>query len=123
MTKNRKLILNVIKNSRRHLTADEVFAATRAENPTIAKGTVYRNLGLMVEEGLLRKVTVIGSPDRYDDRTEAHQHMICARCGAIRDVRFDTLKEKIEQSLGTDILSFEMQINYICPECRARGEK
>jgi Fe2+ or Zn2+ uptake regulation protein len=123
MTKNRKLILNVIKNSQGHLTADEIFAAARAENPSIAKGTIYRNLGLMVDEGLLRRVTVIGSPDRYDDRTEVHQHMICARCGAIRDVRFDTLKEKIEQSLGTEILSFEMQINYICPECRARGEK
>jgi len=118
MTKNRKLILKVIKNSKGHLTADEVFEAARYENPSIARGTVYRNLGLMVEEGHLRKVPVIGGPDRYDDRTEAHQHMICARCGAISDVKFDTLKEKIEQSIGTDILSFEMQINYICPKCR-----
>jgi len=118
MTKNRRLILNIIKDSKGHLTADEVLAAARNENPSIAKGTIYRNLGLMVDEGLLRKVTVIGSPDRYDARTEPHQHMICASCGSIRDVKFDTLKSKIEQSVGTEILSFEMQINYICPQCR-----
>jgi len=121
MTKNRKLILDIIKNSKGHLTADEIMTEARKGCPSIAKGTIYRNLGLMTDEGLLRKVSVIGGPDHYDDRTDPHQHMVCAKCGAITDVTFgDNIKDKIEQIVGTDILSFDMQINYVCPNCRKK---
>jgi Fe2+/Zn2+ uptake regulation proteins len=121
MTKNRKLILDIIKNSKGHLTADEIMTIARMEHPSIAKGTIYRNLGLMTDEGLLRKVSVIGGPDHYDCRTDPHQHMVCAKCGSITDVTFgNNIKERIEQIVGTDILSFDMQINYICPDCRSK---
>ena len=68
-------------------------------------------------EGLLHRITESGSPDRYD-RTERHDHLICSRCGKIADVHLPDMQSRIEHTLGREILSYDLKIRYICPDCR-----
>ena len=72
-------------------------------------------------EGLLHRITESGSPDRYD-RTERHDHLICSRCGKIADVHLPDMQSRIERALGREILSYDLKIRYICPDCREQEE-
>lgn len=91
------------------------------EHPSIAIGTVYKHLNTLTEEGLLHRITESSSPDRYD-RTERHDHLICSRCGKIADVHLPDMQSRIEYALGRDILSYDLKIRYICPDCREQEE-
>lgn len=66
---------------------------------------------------MIRKVSVEGSPDRYD-RIEKHDHLICRKCRRLSDMTFEDLTKKLEQQLGEEILFYDLQVFYLCPECK-----
>ena len=63
-TIQKDLVRNAVYEMRRHVTANEVYEFIKAAYPTIGKGTVYRNLDILVDEGSLRKVEVPDGPNR-----------------------------------------------------------
>ena len=65
-TIQKDLVRNTVYEMRRHVTANEVYEFVKEFCPTIGKGTVYRNLDILVEEGNLRKVEVPDGPNRFD---------------------------------------------------------
>ena len=77
MTKQKKLVLSIAENSNAHLTAEEIFILAKKEMPNIALGTVYRNLNILVEEGLLNRIAIAGRPDKFDHVGDEHEHLIC----------------------------------------------
>jgi Fe2+ or Zn2+ uptake regulation protein len=111
----------LVTGLQRHPTAEQVFLEMKREHPSIALGTVYKHLNGLAEEGLLLRITEPGSPDRYD-RTERHDHLICSRCGKIADVHLPDMQSQIERALGREILSYDLKIRYICPDCRGQEE-
>ena len=121
MPKYAEEILAAVTELPRHPTAEQVFMEMINENPRISIGTVYKHLNALAEDGLLHRITESGSPDRYD-RTERHDHMICSRCGKIEDIRLPDMQSRIERALGWDILSYDLKIRYICPDCREQEE-
>ena len=121
MPKYAEEILAAVTELQRHPTAEQVFLEMKKEHPSIAIGTVYKHLNALAEEGLLHRITESGSPDRYD-RTERHDHLICSRCGKIADVHLPDIQSRIEHALGRDILSYDLKIRYICPDCREQEE-
>lgn len=66
MTKNGKLILEIVHGSSEHPTAEQIFMKAREKSPGIALATVYNNLNSLVSEKLVRRIRLKGSPDRYD---------------------------------------------------------
>ena len=123
MTKQRRLILEIIAQSKDHLTAEEIFLKARATMPSIAVGTVYRNLNVLCDQGFIGRISVINQPDRFDSKPDRHHHLICSRCGKITDICLRDLTEPIENKLGQKILSYDLRIRYICPACREQEEK
>ena len=121
MSKYTEVILAAVTKLRRHPTAEQVFMAMKKDHPNIALGTVYKHLNALADEGLLLRITEPGSPDRYD-RTERHDHLICSRCGKIADVQLPDMQSRIEHALGREILSYDLKIRYICPDCREQEE-
>ena len=117
MTKNGKLILEIVHGSSEHPTAEQIFMKAREKSPGIALATVYNNLNSLVSEKLIRRIRLKGSPDRYD-RTARHDHMICERCGKITDVHLDDLGEELERETGVKVISYDLNIHYLCDECR-----
>ena len=117
MTKQRELILQILNQSDRHLTADEVFFLAKLKMPSIAMATIYNNLNHLHAEGKIRKVTVEGHPDRYD-RATRHDHLVCSKCGDLTDIILDDFTEQLQSQIRDSILSYDLQIRYICPACR-----
>ena len=118
MTKQRQLIYEIICGSDGHMTAEQIYLAAKQRMPSIAMGTVYRNLGLMVDAGEIRRVVISGEPDRFDRTLTPHHHMICAQCGRVTDVALTDIHAYLEQQTGVSVVAYDLSIRYICPGCR-----
>ena len=122
-TIQKDLVLKTVQGLKRHLTAEEVYEFIKKEHPTIGKGTVYRNLGILTEEGAIRKVEIPDGPDRFDFTLKNHYHVECIRCGEIFDVDMDEvtdLNERIHDTHGMQFLNYDIFFKGICPACRAK---
>ena len=87
LTKQKELILNLVRINCNHPTAEEVYLQAKAEKDDISRGTVYRNLHLLAEDNFIKEIPAIGTfPNRYDFNISKHFHVICDECGIIEDV-------------------------------------
>ena len=120
MTKQRKLILEIIQSSHRHLTAEEIFIKAKEKMQHIAMGTVYRNINLMVEDGIIERISIPNSADRFDKNPDDHDHAVCVNCGNVIDVKINGLKDFIENSLGKPIISYELNLKLNCDDCEGK---
>ena len=90
-------------------------------DPGIGKGTVYRNLGILSEEGSIRRIEVPNGPDRFDFTLRNHYHGRCVRCGEVFDVDIDEMPgliERIRDPHGMQFLSYDIMFKAICPACQ-----
>lgn len=122
MTKYGEQILTIVMRKGEHPTAEQVFMEMKANNPKIAQGTVYNNLNALVDEGRIIRISEPGFPDRFDNTTR-HDHMVCIKCGRLADVKLPDFTEEIERNSGKKIISYDLRIRYICPECRNKTDK
>ena len=118
VTKQKKLVLDIIENSHKHPTAEEVFFEARQQMPNIALGTVYRNLNALVDEGVVRRITLAGTPDRFDKAKCDHDHLVCQKCGKLKDVFLSGIVDEIKNISGDEIISYELNAYYICDNCK-----
>lgn len=121
-SKQREEILNFIKESRTHLTAEEIYLALKANSSTASKGTVYRNLSAFVEEGLIIKLPIENGPDRYDYVHNIHHHAVCKKCGKVFDfnykINMKALKKQILFETEIEEISDYIIVQGICKECK-----
>lgn len=117
MTKYEKEIFAIVSTSREHLTAEQIFQRLKDRYPKVVLATVYNNLNKLLEEELIRKVSIEGMPDRYD-RMEKHDHLICRHCGKLGDVAFKDLTTSLREQMGDGFLYYDLKVYYLCPECR-----
>ncbi len=122
MTKYGEQILTIVMRKGEHPTAEQVFMEMKVNNPKIAQGTVYNNLNALVDEGRIIRISEPGFPDRFDNTTR-HDHMVCIKCGRLADVKLPDFTEEIERNSGEKIISYDLRIRYICPECRNKINK
>lgn len=120
MTKQRRLIYSIITNSKEHLSAEEIYKSAKKEMPNIAIGTIYRNLNLMIRDGEIRKVEIHNAPDRFDKNINNHDHLICDECGKLKDIIIKNFDKIIEKHSVDNITSYDLNIHYICPECKKK---
>ena len=71
------MVLDAVNEMHSHVTADQIYTFIKEKYPSIGRGTVYRNLGILVEEGKVRKVEVPDGSDRFDFTLENHYHVEC----------------------------------------------
>ncbi len=89
LTKQRKLILEVIKSACYHPTADQIYQLVKKQLPTISVGTVYRNLDVLTEQNLIKRIDIPGSPVRFDADLSDKAYFVCKEKGAIYDIEID----------------------------------
>lgn len=118
MTRQRELILNIIQSSDTHPTAEEIFTKAKKVMPSIAYGTVYRNLSLMLDAGEIRLVEVSDGSNRYDKNTTPHDHVICPVCGVVSDIFWGDLTPFFREKSGLDIVSYELNLRAVCDKCK-----
>lgn len=120
MTKYAQGILDIVTASRSHPTAEQVFLELKKTQPKVVLATVYNNLNALCGQKLIRRLHLEGSPDRYD-RMQRHDHLICQRCGKLADVTLADLTGRLEQQLRESITFYDLQVFYICHECRQKA--
>ena len=118
MTKQRELIISILKQSDRHLTADEIFFLAKLKMPSIAMATIYNNLNAMHEAGTVKRLHIDGVADCFDKIMDPHDHLLCDKCGKITDIKLPTLPDLIERELGCEIEEHELIVHYVCADCR-----
>ena len=117
MTKHGRMIADVVLASDDHPTAEQIYNRIRENGGQISLATVYNNLKTLVDQGVLSKITLDGSPDRFDKPTH-HDHLICTRCGRLSDVHLGDLTDTIQRRTGLRILSYDIRVSYLCDRCR-----
>jgi len=119
ITKQRALILEVLKNSKEHPTAYQIHNVVRRKIPRISLGTVYRNLDVLCETGLIRQFKV-GKMRRFDADLSDHCHIRCMSCGKVDDFpanKFDFEKSAIETDTDYMVLGYKVDFYGICGPC------
>lgn len=117
MTKVQKAILETVLNSGQHLSADEVYWRVKQHYPSIALGTIYRNLNNFADTRLIRRVARPAGPDYFEGNITPHDHAVCISCGQMTDLAIPTLKDFLKSQMNCDIVSFDLTVNCVCPEC------
>lgn len=86
MTRQRAAIINMLLHSADHPTAEEIHAAVKKQLPDISIGTVYRNLQILLSEGMISEISLGRSGSRFDANRQPHSHFFCQSCGRVYDV-------------------------------------
>jgi Fur family peroxide stress response transcriptional regulator len=121
-SKKREAILDAIRSTDLHPSADWVYQTLRPIYPDLSLGTVYRNLTRFKEEGLIVSLGTVNGQERFDGAVSPHTHLICRSCGRVLDlpdVRPDqALKlDQVARLHGVEIDRCELMIYGKCPQC------
>ncbi|MEG0913553.1 MAG: transcriptional repressor [Oscillospiraceae bacterium] len=119
-TFQKDLVIKAAKELANHPTPEEIYNYVRERCPNISKGTVYRNIGVLAGEGVLKKIEIPNAPDRVDYNTSDHYHIICNACGRVFDINFPFFDDMAvpENTQGFRILSHDIMFKGICPKCQ-----
>ena len=124
MTKQRRIILDEVRRTQSHPTADAVYALVRKRLPQISLATVYRNLDLLVQDGAISRLDSGAGPARYDGADGAHCHLRCTECLAVVDlppVDVDDLLAAMEDSTGCRIAGYTVEFMGYCARCAQKN--
>jgi len=119
VTPQRQCIFRVLHGNGSHPTAHAVFESLREEMPTISLRTVYQTLHDLVALGEIQQVDLGKRAARFDPATQIHHHLVCTRCGAMRDVHCDLagLRLPARQHQGFTISGAEVIFRGLCAKC------
>lgn len=121
-TKQRQLILDAVRARCDHPSADEIYLDVRAIDSKISRGTVYRNLNILVKQGKIHHVK-LPHKDRYESNNRLHYHFVCSVCGLIADAPlpyFEDLDEKIAKESGFIINRHRIIFDGVCTDCQCK---
>ena len=119
-TKQRQLILDAVRARCDHPSADQIYLDVRAIDDRISRGTVYRNLNILVRQGEILQVK-LPHMDRFECQAEKHYHLLCQGCGAVCDVPLPYHVELDEQATiktGYTIERHRAVFEGLCPNCQ-----
>lgn len=121
-SKQREEIIEILKNSYNHPTAEEVYMKAKAKDPAVSRSTVYRNLNMLTENGIITKIPMPFGADRFDYKKELHNHIICTKCGKVFDFKYDfdfkNLNYIVQNQTDVEILSNSFILEGICKNCK-----
>lgn len=119
-SRQRDRILETLRGTKAHPTATWVYDALKKEFPDLSLGTVYRNLGILRDQGLLRVLQSGSTFDRFDADTSAHYHFICERCGGVSDVpmpALDEIERAASKAVGRPVSGHRLDFFGLCAAC------
>lgn len=118
-SKQREEILELVRNTQSHPTADWVYDQVRKTIPNVSLGTVYRNLGQLVETKAVKALKYDGMV-HYDGNMVEHQHFCCQVCGNIYDIDIDvnSLLDQVVKHTRHQVTDFQFHFVGVCNNCQ-----
>ncbi|WP_422658300.1 peroxide-responsive transcriptional repressor PerR [Paenibacillus sp. EC2-1] len=121
ITPQRHAILAYLVESMGHPTADDIYRALEPKFPSMSVATVYNNLKMFIEAGMVRELTYGDNSSRFDANVSDHYHVICEKCGKIEDFSYPSLADverEAEKSTGFQVNGLRMELYGICKSCK-----
>ncbi len=126
LTRQRRILLDLLDRSGRHLDADSLFQLAKEKDPKLNRVTVYRTLTLLKKGGLVDELDLLhfkGDQHYYESKLkQEHAHVICLRCGKVEEFFGDSLqrlRKQVESSLGFSIVTARTELGGHCPDCQS----
>ena len=124
-TKQREAILNILRQTDSHPTADRVYEEVRKVIPNISKGTVYRNLRILRDMGVISELNLSGTVSRYEGSKESHYHFRCEKCGRVFDLDEPVNNEmdaRVARRTGFKVSYHQLEFRGLCRDCQRKSE-
>ena len=121
--RKRDAILEFMRQTDAHPSAETVHAGLKATIPDISLGTVYRNLALFKQQGLIQSLGSVQGVERFDGNVEPHVHFICTECGKIQDLHEMQVPQDLSDQASilacAKIRQCQLTFSGACEECAA----
>ena len=119
--RKRNAILECLRSTDAHPSADMVHEMLQADHPDISLATVYRNLALFKSQGIIQSLGTVGGIERFDANTAPHVHFICTSCDAVIDLPQmevpQQLKGMVQQQCGGLVSECQLSFTGVCQNC------
>ena len=120
--RKRQAILDCLRSTNTHPSAEMLHAMLQAEHPDISLATVYRNLALFRSQGIVQVVGTVDGIDRFDANIDPHVHFVCDRCSAVIDLHQiavpQQLQSSVEAATGGRMTNCHLSFTGVCQDCR-----
>lgn len=120
MTRQKRVIMDVLRNTKSHPTADWIYEQAKRHIPDLSLGTVYRNLNLLKEMGEILELNYGSTYSRYDGNPANHYHFQCEKCGCVYDLELPlqvSLEREAQAKSGHVVKSHRLEFYGLCREC------
>ena len=120
LTRQREVVLQVIREDEKHLTANEVFDRAKQLLPSISFATVYNSLRFLKDAGHIGEIQFGNGASRFDSMTARHDHAICTKCGKLVDMEIELPEEIVRLAARFSkfkLESIELTLRGLCPDC------
>lgn len=123
MTRQKKIILDVLRAVNTHPTAEWIYQEAKQQIPGLSLGTVYRNLNLLRDNGEIMELNYGSSQSHFDGNAANHYHFQCRHCGEVFDLEFPLIKNIETKASGFDghrIEGHRLEFYGLCKTCLSR---
>ena len=123
--RKRDAILECLKNTHAHPSAETLFQMLQEEHPDISLATVYRNLTLFKQQGLIQSLGTVNGIERFDGNTEPHVHFICGNCNSVLDLPEldppESLCSEAAKATGGQVTGCQLIFTGTCQDCLSQA--
>ena len=123
VTSQRKLLLDLLRQSEGHLDAEELYKLAKEHESRISLSTVYRNLSLFKELGLIEEHHFVDEHHYYEVKgRKEHHHLICLKCGKVIEFESkltDEMQVQVSGETGFEVINTEVNFEGYCEQCRS----
>jgi Fur family transcriptional regulator, ferric uptake regulator len=127
LTRQRKILLEVMGSAERHLDAEAILERAQKLDPRVHRVTVYRTIDLLKRSGLIDELDLLhlrGGQHFYESHgPRDHIHVACLKCGTVREFEselYEKLKKQIEKDCGIEITTARTEVGGYCEKCRKK---
>lgn len=125
--RKRNAILACLRQSNQHPSAEALFAQLKPEFPDLSLGTVYRNLSLFKQQGLINSLGTVNGVERFDGITAPHVHFVCTGCGCVMDLPGvqapEALCSAAAANSGGRVDGCQLTFSGLCRDCLANNQE
>ncbi len=119
-SRQRERILGILRDTDTHPTVSWIYEQLRTEFSNLSIGTVYRNINILIDQNLVKKIEAGSSFNRFDANTDLHYHFICRICSSVDDLPLKALSglnKKAADSTNYRVESHRLDFYGLCPSC------
>lgn len=111
-------MLQYLEESKSHPTADKIYVDLSKRLPSISKATVYNNLKLFLNNGIIKEVNIDSSEIHYEMMMDNHAHFVCRKCKKVEDLEISNINIDLSHISDYEIESQDIFLRGLCNECK-----